>query len=153
MFHCYALFRCCREPYHYVRFDDWDEEHYLLIVGPRMAPLHVQRACRQGGCCMPGSRLSSAHLSLNTNLVSFVQLMHVSEPSSSAGGEDHKTGSLWPYDPYDRWTLCCAMPCCAVLLCAVLCLAVSEWGPLCHAVPRYAVPCKFTCRARCQRWR
>ncbi|PRW44524.1 oxidoreductase [Chlorella sorokiniana] len=38
------------EPYHYVRFDDWDDDHYLLIVG----------------------------------------------------GEDHKTGSLWPYDPYDR---------------------------------------------------
>lgn len=38
------------EPYHYVRADDWDEEHYLLIVG----------------------------------------------------GEDHKTGSLWPYNPYER---------------------------------------------------
>ncbi|EFN55349.1 hypothetical protein CHLNCDRAFT_134365 [Chlorella variabilis] len=45
-----SLFWDTAEPYHYVRFDDWDDEHLLMIVG----------------------------------------------------GEDHKTGSLWPYDPYDR---------------------------------------------------
>lgn len=55
VFHCYALLRCRREPYHYVRFDDWDDEHYLLIVGQKTAPsavtsMHVQRTCRQGGC-------------------------------------------------------------------------------------------------------
>lgn len=45
-----ALYWDTAEPYHYVRFDDWDDKNLLMIVG----------------------------------------------------GEDHKTGSLWPYDPYDR---------------------------------------------------
>lgn len=30
-----TLLAMCREPYHYVRFDDWDDDNYLLIVGER----------------------------------------------------------------------------------------------------------------------
>ncbi|KAL4423050.1 hypothetical protein ABPG77_002084 [Micractinium sp. CCAP 211/92] len=45
-----ALYWDTAEPYHYIRFDDWDDRNLLMIVG----------------------------------------------------GEDHKTGSLWPYDPYER---------------------------------------------------
>ncbi|PSC69844.1 oxidoreductase [Micractinium conductrix] len=45
-----ALYWDTAEPYHYVRFEDWDSDNLLLIVG----------------------------------------------------GEDHKTGSLYPYDPYAR---------------------------------------------------
>lgn len=81
---------------------------------------------------MRGSGLSSAHLNMNTIWSALFRLMHVSEPSSSAGGEDHKTGSLWPYDPYDRWALCSA------LCCAMLCHDVSR----CTAP--ITVPCKFT---------
>ena len=96
-----SLFWDTAEPYHYVRFDDWDDEHLLMIVGG----CHSQDAAGAGwgrGGTPPGCTPSAALQAGPTPglLASSAQLCVV--PPVPAGGEDHKMGSLWPYDPYDR---------------------------------------------------
>jgi hypothetical protein len=63
------------------------------------------------GCCCIGA--PSAHLVGTTHCIAPTNAARAqfsrginqdsaAAPDPLAGGEDHKTGSLWPYDPYER---------------------------------------------------
>ena len=172
------------EPYHYTRFEDWDKDNLLMIVGEWVwleawvcgaccacnRRLHrcIASAARSPPGCLfvagketstPGHRAVTIESNHQYCILARVVLllpsrlgvllhsrlgMLLHSRRLAAGGEDHKTGTLLPHDPYTKQVPPCParLPLrCAVLHRAALCGAVQ-----CCDLPRPALPCPSALR-------